>query len=241
MPISNSLSRLATYYKRNGLGPTLRRGTLAVRRTLFSNGMVLLYCELSEEAPPPLDSESFLKVEQKRGCAELSRDDLRAMTSFWNPKLAYRNIHERFNRGALLWLMKSEGRLAGYGWTLQGLTIEGHYFPLGQRDAHLFDFHIFPQYRGRGMNPFLVGHILRRLAAEGVARAFIEAAGWNQAQLSSLGKTPFHRFGRARKWTFFGRTIVCWGRERSTAAGKDRNSPEVNPNPPRLRTTNPLS
>ncbi len=33
-------------------------------------------------------------------------------------------------KGALLWLIKSEDGLAGYGWTLQGRTIEPHYFPL---------------------------------------------------------------------------------------------------------------
>ncbi len=227
MAISTSISRLAAYYKRNGLGATIRRAGLAVRRALFSNGMVLLYCDLSEETARPVGSESFVKVEQKRSFAELSRDDLQTMTSFWNPKLAYRNIHERFGEGAVLWLIKSADRLAGYGWTLRGRTIEPHYFPLGRRDAHLFDFHVFTQYRGRGMNPFLVGHILRRLAAEGVARAFIEAAGWNQAQLLSLGKTPFHRFGRARKWTIFGRTIVCW-------AGNEAQPQERTGTPERL-------
>jgi GNAT superfamily N-acetyltransferase len=88
--------------------------------------------------------------------------------------------------------------------------MEPHYFPLGAHDVHLFDFHVFPRYRGRGMNPLLVRHILRRLAADGLGRAFIEAAEWNRAQLSSLGKTPFRRFGRARKWTVLRRTVVCW-------------------------------
>jgi ribosomal protein S18 acetylase RimI-like enzyme len=212
MAISNSISRLATYYKRNGFGATLRRAALAVQRALFSNVMVLLYCDLSDGTARPLDSESFVKVEQKRSCAELSRDDLQAMTSFWNPKVANRRINDRFDKGALLWLIRSEGRLAGYGWTMCGSTIEPHYFPLGQRDAHLFDFHVFPKYRGQGINPSLVGHILGKLAAEGSARAFIEAAEWNRAQLASLGKTRFHRLARARKWTVLGHTIVFWVR-----------------------------
>jgi ribosomal protein S18 acetylase RimI-like enzyme len=132
------------------------------------------------------------------------------MTSFWNSKLARRNIDQRFDAAAVLWLIKSEGELAGYGWTLQGGTMEPYYFPLGTQDVHLFDFHVFPRYRGRGMNPLLVRHILRRLAAEGLGRAFIEAAEWNRAQLSSLGKTPFRRFGSARKWTALRRTVVFW-------------------------------
>ena len=42
------------------------------------------------------------------------------------------------------------------------------------------------------------------------ARAFIEAAEWNQAQLSSLARTPFRRLGWARKVTILGRTVSIW-------------------------------
>jgi GNAT superfamily N-acetyltransferase len=132
------------------------------------------------------------------------------MTSFWNPLLSSRNIKKRFELGGSLWLIKSEGHLAGYGWTLQGHTVEPHYFRLGPDDVHLFDFQVFPQYRGRGMNPLLVGYILRGLAVEGGCRAFIEAAEWNRPQLASLRNTPFRRLGLARKFTVFGRTMVCW-------------------------------
>jgi GNAT superfamily N-acetyltransferase len=123
--------------------------------------------------------------------------------------------------GASLWLIKLEDNLAGYGWTLRGSSVEPHYFCLGPDDAHLFDFHVFPQYRGRGVNPFLVNSILRSLAAECGGRAFIEAAEWNRAQLASLSRTPFHRLGRARKFTIF-RTMVRW-EESKTAEQKQEN------------------
>jgi ribosomal protein S18 acetylase RimI-like enzyme len=212
MAISTSISRFAAYFTRHGLWATIRRAGLTVRRALFSSRMVLFCCDLAGQTLPPADLPSFLKVERKRSAAELSPEDLEEMTSFWNPTLAHRNMKERFGKGASLWLIKSEGKLAGYGWTLRGRTIEPHYFPPGQDDVHLFDFHVFPRYRGRGMNPFLVTHILRSLATEGAVRALIEAAEWNQAQLSSLSKTPFRRLGWARKLTVFGRTVVCWAR-----------------------------
>jgi ribosomal protein S18 acetylase RimI-like enzyme len=213
MGVSPSISRLGAYYTRHGFVATIRRAGLAVRRALFSNRMVLFHCDLSTQTARPAELPSFLKVERKKSQAEISPQDLQEMTSYWNPKQARRNIEERFDEGALLWMIKSEGRLAGYGWTLQGRTIEPHYFPLGQDDVHFFDFHVFPQYRGRGMNPFLVTNILRGLAAEGAGRAFIEAAEWNQAQLSSLTRTPFRRLGRARKVTIFGHALVWWAED----------------------------
>jgi len=210
MSISSSISRFADYYRRNGVRATARRFGLAARRKLFSNRTVLFYCDLSTQSSPTADLPSFLKVERHRSQSDLSPRELEEITSFWNPKLACRNIKERFELGASLWLIKFEDKLAGYGWTLQGRTVEPHYFPLGQDDVQFLDFHVFPRYRGRGMDWFLMTHILHRLAAEGGARAFGEAAEWNQASLSSFAMTPFRRLGWGRKFTVLGHTIVWW-------------------------------
>ena len=220
-----SISRLAYYYTRHGLGATIRRIALAVKRALFSNRMVLFYCELSAQTSGPADSPSSLKVERKRSDAELTREELQEIINVSNPKLEYRNMKERFGQGASLWLIRSEDRLAGYRWSLQGRTIEPHYFPLGPEDVHIFDGHIFPENRGRGLSPFLTIHILRSLVTESKGRAFQEVAEWNQAQLSSVRKTPFRRLGRARKWTIFGHTIVCWaGNDSARGVREDAQS-----------------
>ena len=214
MSISSSISRFTDYFTRHGFAATVRRLGLSARRTLFSSRMVLFYCDLATQSSPTADMPSNLKVERIKNQTELNAQDLKEITSFWNPKLARRNIEERFELGASVWLIKVEDNLAGYGWTLQGRTVEPHYFRLGMDDVHLFDFHMFPQYRGRGLNPALVSYILRGLAAECRGRAFIEAAEWNRAQLASLGRTSFHRLGSARKLTLFRHTIVSWSRDK---------------------------
>jgi ribosomal protein S18 acetylase RimI-like enzyme len=209
MSVSTSISRFNVYCKRNGLRATAGRVGLAVKRTLFSSRMVLFYCDLPTLSSPA-ELPGLLKVERHTNQADLNPRAMEEITSFWNPDLARRNLDERFELGASIWLIRIEGNLAGYGWTLQGGTVEPHYFPLGPDDAHLFDFHVFPQYRGRGANPVLVNYILRNLAAERLQRAFIEAAEWNLAQLASLKRTPFRRFGSAMKFTLFRRNIVFW-------------------------------
>jgi ribosomal protein S18 acetylase RimI-like enzyme len=209
MSIPSSIIRVTEYYSRHGFRATIRRAGLAVRRELFARRMVVFYCELIKGSRP-LAVPDFLSIDRLRTETELKPSDLQQMTSFWNPKLAHRNIRERFEHGASLWLIKSGDMLAGYGWTLQGRTIEPYYFPLAPDDVHLFDFHVFPQYRGRGINPYSVAHILDNLAMNCGGRAFIEAAEWNEAQLSSLRKTPFRRMGRARSFSLFGHTLVSW-------------------------------
>ena len=217
MAISSAISRLKTYYARHGFGETVCRLSLSAKRALFSSRMVLFCCDLSRQNSATADLPSTLTVERCKNQTDLSLRDLQAITSFWNPKLARRNIEHRFGLGATIWLIKVEDKLAGYGWTLRGRTVEPHYFRLEPDDVHLFDFHVFPQYRGQGVNPSLVSYILCCLAGECEGRAFIEAAEWNQAQLASLRRTPFHRLGSARKLTLFRHTLVCWDEGKTVA------------------------
>ncbi len=119
-------------------------------------------------------------------------------------------MKERFGKGASLWLIKSEGKLAGFAWTLRGGTMEPYFLPLGKDDPYIFDGFMLPQYRGRGFMPLWLNYALHELGAECSGRAFIEAAEWNWASLSTLKKTPFRRLGMARKLTIYGRTVVFW-------------------------------
>jgi len=226
MSIADSISRFADYYRRHGFVATIGRGGLAFKRILFSGRMVVFYCDLSVLVELPVNISNPRTVERITSYRELSEPDLRDMTSFWNPKLAHRNIRERFAKGASLWLIRSEGKLAGYGWTLQGETIEPYFFPLAPDDVHLFDFHVFPQYRGREMNPMLVTYILHDMALNRRGRAFIEAGEWNQAQLASLRKTPFRYLGPAWSFSLFGRTFVSWVEAQS--GGAAQKGPEQN-------------
>ena len=223
MSISTSFSRLGLYYRRNGAGATARRAGLAIGR-LFSRGMILFYCDLNRLSSELADLPPSLTVERKKNEGEVALLDLEEIIRTWNSTTARQSIKERFAQGASLWMIRSDRGLAGYGWTLQGRTIERHYYRLGPDDVHLFDFYVFPQYRGHRLNPLLVTEILRNLSMERMARAFIEAAEWNHAQLTSLSKTPFLRLGRASKFTILRQTVVFW--DERPAESELENIPE---------------
>jgi len=210
MGVSSSISRFAAYYKLHGLGATIRRAGQNLKRALFASRMVVFYCDLAKQTTVPVKIPISLKVERLKSYSELSPQDLREMTSFWNPKQAHRNIREQFEQGASLWLIKSADKLAGYGWTMRGRTIAAYYFPIAENDVQLFDFYVFPKFRGRAMHWLLTVYILQMLAAEGAARAFADTGEWNQAQLSSFKMTPFRRLGLVRSFTILGHTFVSW-------------------------------
>lgn len=214
MRLLDSVKRFCQYLRRHGFRSTLDRLVLACKRVRSGNRYVLYGCDLATYKPAAPDDLNCAKVERKETEHELEEHDLSKIANTWNPAIARRRVAERFERGASLWLFKLDGKLAAYGWTLVGQAIEPHFFPLGPNDAHLFDYFVFPEYRGRRINPALVNHVLGMLAAEMRHRAFIEVAEWNTPQLSSLGRTPFQPIGRAWKISVFGKTLVIWERMR---------------------------
>jgi GNAT superfamily N-acetyltransferase len=214
MSISDSISRLTSYYKRHGLKSTLQRGKVFAARLFSPNRLVVFSYDLSksEAVSSSRAWPNSLSVVRVTGQEQIDKQDWLQIIDFWDPKLSERNFSTRFREGASVWLIRSNGKLAGFGWTLTGRTIRPHFFPFGPNDVHLFDFLVFPEFRGKGINPLLVTHILEQLGKERRARAFIEAAEWNHAQLNSLAKTGFQMLGVARMRTILGRTFVEWGK-----------------------------
>jgi Acetyltransferase (GNAT) family len=210
MGVSDSISRVTTYYLRHGFRATVSRMGLAVNRALSSSRMLVFYCDLPSLPVRPVNIPSSIRVERVTGEAELQPQDFDEITSFWNPKQARRNVKERFANGASLWVIKSEDKVAGYGWTLQSRTIAEYYFPMGPKDVQLFDFYVFPKFRGRALHWLLTAYILQALAVEGAARAFADTGEWNQPQISSFRMTPFRCLGLVRSFTIFGHTFVSW-------------------------------
>jgi GNAT superfamily N-acetyltransferase len=210
MGIAVTISRVAEYYKRRGFAETVRRAGVAARRALFANRMVVYYCDLAKLPATPVSVPESIRIERARSEGELRAQDREAITSFWNPELARRNIRERFEKGASLWIIRSEETLAGYGWTIQGRPIAPYYFPILTDDVQFFDFFVFPKFRGRAMQWLLTAHILQRVKAEGATRAFADTHEWNQAQLSSFRMTAFRPLGLARSVALFGRTFTHW-------------------------------
>ena len=103
--------------------------------------------------------------------AEVQPQDLSAVTG-WNPEAGRELMRQRFALGATLWLFKQDGEVAAYGWTLIGQNSRAALCPAGAEcDAHLFDFFVLPKFRGRGINPALVRHILVQLAGESTTPA----------------------------------------------------------------------
>ena len=218
------ISRFLTYYRRNGARATLVRLFESMWRVVFGTRIVLFYCDLSKMRMQSEALPGCLDLEVRNSEAQLSPHDRATILNAVDPRRAQRLMAERFQKGASLWVIKNGAEMVGYGWTVTGRTLEPRFFPLTPYDVYLFDFLIFPQYRGKGMNPLLVRHVLCNLAAQCQGRAFLEVAEWNRPQFSSLRRTPFRRMGSAKKVTLGRRTIVYWTEETTASLEQPRSS-----------------
>ena len=207
------LQRLCQYYRQHGFASTARRFGTALRRMSYAGKNVVFVCELPVAQNPVRFSDGVL--ERKSSLAALTAEEVERIVSPADSAAGRRRMNERFAARAELWLVRCQGIITAFGWTIKGRTMEPHFVPLAADDVHLFDFFVFPEFRGRGLNPALVGQILQALSRENLKRAYIEAAAWNEPQLASLKKTPFRRLGAARKFQLGKTTKVFWSRRES--------------------------
>jgi GNAT superfamily N-acetyltransferase len=221
MPIVNGVRRFVSFFRRKGFRSTVARCIEAVRRMSYLGRMVLYRSTLSPECCIPTNN-SGAEI-QRVSATTASGADLELISRAWSPAIKKRQINERFKAGGELWLVKRNERLAGYGWTIRGRTIDPYYFPLEWDEAHLFDFYVFPEFRGCGLNVCLVSEILAALRAVDTTRAFIECAAWNHSQIRSLTKTAFRKYAEATKLQFFGRPAILWHKPKSRSCALDRS------------------
>ena len=118
------------------------------------------------------------------------------MTSFWNPKLADRNIRERFEKGRIA--VDGRVRMTGLQATAgrcRDSRSSRTIFPWGQAMFSYSIFTSFPNFAGGQSIGFSPATSCDALAAEGASRAFADTGEWNQAQLRLFKMTPFRLFG----------------------------------------------
>lgn len=199
------MMRTLQFVRKHGLGATVTRIGVEVRRRLYMGKQVIFSCDLPVAESP---DGSSMNVERIRSMDE---KDISRILDHWNPGEMKVLVRERFRIGAHLWIVRDASAIAAYGWTIRGRAVNPYFFPLLSTDVHLFDFFVFPEFRGRGINPKLVTEILKRLGEGGARRAYIESAAWNTPQLRSLSKTQFEKVGQGRQFCKLGVTAIVWG------------------------------
>ncbi|MDB6093009.1 MAG: GCN5-related N-acetyltransferase [Verrucomicrobia bacterium] len=203
------LARLLNFFRKRGFKATVQRCWVEFVHGFYLGRMKLYRCTLPAGKPANAPDVQIKRV--KRG--GVSAEYLDAIVGAGNSTTNLAKLETRFATGSELWMAEVNGRFAGFGWTIRGRTMEKHFFQLGPNEVHFFDFYVFPEFRGRGINTILLAQMLHDLGNEGVTRCHIECAAWNKAQIRSLGKTPFMFYAEVVRIPVGdkGRTLVTKG------------------------------
>lgn len=99
--------------------------------------------------------------------------------------------------GAALWVARVDGRIAGLSMSRRGDRFRKWFVPLTCDDVVIFRNMTLPGFRGRGVCPSLMRHILKE-ERRPRGRAFIDCRVYNLASIRSIEKAGFRRIGKSR-------------------------------------------
>jgi len=217
MSIGSQLRRTGRYVKAQGLAGFLRRcAQILWRSTLGSK--VALFChepaEDERDAPRQPEGHAVVRCRRREGLSESDAETLVAQRGRYRGRDAVeRYLKARFIKGAELWLLKVNDRIACFVWSTRGAMVSPFYVPLTANDVVVFDIETFSEFRGRGFAGSLTAHVVASLAKEGARRFYMTVKLWNGPSLQALRKTKFNRVATARKFSLLGRNITIWRKE----------------------------
>lgn len=206
----NFITRLLNYYKKRGFIRTFLRICEQPYRIIFKSKMFLFYVDMNELDVSVLNLPQDIIVECKRSYDEARQLDMQRLIIYWEKEEEWDKARERFEKGAILWILKLEGDIAAFGWSIRGKMVSPWYLPLTLNDAVLFNFVTFEEYRGRNLYSVLLNYIFGRLKSEGVSRSYGFVWEWNTQSIRGIQKAHFRKFVEARKIHFLGRNITIW-------------------------------
>ncbi len=204
------VKRLMNYYHKRGIWKTLLRFLEEPYQIIFKSNVALIYAELNEVNDSVLTLPPGIIIECKKTYSEANQPNMQKVIDYWINDDMMDKVKERFSKGAVLWILKLNGDIAGFTWSISGKTISPWYLPLTPHDVYIFDVLTFEQYRGQGLHPLLWNFLLRKLKMEGTSRAVAEIFTWNKSSLRVLEKSNYRKFSEVRRFRVFGRNITIW-------------------------------
>ena len=100
------------------------------------------------------------------------------------------------SKGWRVWLLTIDKNPAVVGYSYPGNVAHNFYFPMTDSSIYIHYIYTLPQYRGRGILPLLLKHMMYMSKTEGFERAFIIVDEYNISSIRSIEKAGFQPIGR---------------------------------------------
>ncbi len=205
------LGKLKYWIRKHGVVNLVKLFFEHLRRRFMEPGEVLFYADASELEDREYRHAEGLTMERHENKSDIPREDLEALYAEKGGEEAFAPFLDKFfRRGAVFYIVKLDGKVAGYQWSAVGWP-EGFYrVPLVPTDAVLHASETFPAFRGKGINPWLTDRILFSLRDHGATRVYAAVRAWNKVNIRSLPKTNLKIIGTSLESRLFGYRVCSW-------------------------------
>jgi hypothetical protein len=154
-----------------------------------------------------------LSFQRYQAMDQIGKEDLRAFlacSSILMGSATFIIMHERFNKGAILWMLKVNGQVAGYWWTIANNHVTPTYLPHTSKDIHAIGIELFEGFRGGRLLKTFSQAVQSTLKKECYQRYYAETYLWNLNAIKAFQRIGDCKVGTATRFGFFGKNVIIW-------------------------------
>lgn len=207
------LKRIADIVKSEGITAGITWLITTVYHRVIPQKQVIWLADLIK-----LDSERFsipdnIEIQRFNSIDEVDKKDYKSLIECGTDLMGSAGsilVRERFDKGFVLWLLKENGQLAGYRWTIVNNHVTPTYVPHTETDAHSIGIEIFSDFRGSHLFRLFDEGIKIALKKEGYKRFYSETFLYNKRAIKAILKTSSRKIGIATRFNIFGKNVIAW-------------------------------
>ena len=211
------IRKFSWYYNKHGLLILIARGFRnRLWRRFINSREVVFVAELQNLNTIKYSCPDNLIVEPYNVVKDIPQKLIKQLLDIECEEILFPFLEKNFRLGATFWLGRIDNKVVGYQWSLIG-GFNGFYsLPVKPDEAIIFSTQIFPEVRGKQINPALTEMIFKKLKHIGLTRVYIKVNVWNKANLRSLSKTNCRSLGTVRTIKLFNKYITIWDKKSIT-------------------------
>jgi hypothetical protein len=206
------LKRLLKEIGKRGVFGGIKWMTIEIERKIFPHRQVIWLVDLMEICDEKFALPDDIKIKRYNGEDEIEHGDYIRLVETGTELMgsnAKNIIKKYFNKGAQLWLMKKNGQLAGYKWSIVKEPLLPTYIPHTEKDVHGMAGEMFEEFRGKGLFQIFTNYQLIALKKDGFSRLYSESYVWDKLAVRALSKI-YRKIGEATIFRIRGKKIVIW-------------------------------
>lgn len=201
--LRTSLTKVKSYWKQHGTLALAKKIILRIISPLFSYHLHNFY---GISGLPQNQLQPRCPLEIRKG----SLEDIGLMVEMLkngDESVVHEQVKNYSDSGGEVFLGFSEGKLVHVAWLFCNPRIsEAHFFVKIKKDEAYIGFcQTYPKFRGKGIYPVVLQHILEYAAAKNKKRCFIATISTNLASIRGIEKSGFSSVGKMRMFKLFGR------------------------------------